>query len=105
MRKQSFNTELAADLGIGVAIVYQFVSDACKAGATEWTHFHDGRYWVEFPQNRFADVFPYMSVNTVRCHLKKLEGYRLIDSACFDTYTQCIKSYSAVPDSRFNDPD
>lgn len=102
MSKQYFNTELATDLGVTTAIVYQFIVDACKPNATEWTQCHDGRLWVEFPQNRFADVFPYMSVNTVRRHLKELESYSLIDSACFDTYTKVIKSYAPVPDDRFN---
>ena len=102
MRKQSLNPELAIDLGVRAAIVYQFITDACEAGNPEWTLCHDGRFWVEFPQGRFADAFPYMSADTVRKTLKKLEAFRLIDSACFDTYTKCIKSYAAVPDDMYN---
>nr|UVX87045.1 MAG: Replication initiator protein A (RepA) N-terminus [Bacteriophage sp.] len=103
MSKQYFNTEIAGDLGIRMAIVYQFIVDACKANATEWTQCHDGRFWVEFPQSRFMDVFPYMKPATVRSILNKLQRFRLIDSACFDTYTKVIKSYAPVPDDRFND--
>lgn len=39
-----------------------------------------------------------MSANMVRDCLRELEAFRLIDSACFNKYTKCIKSYSAVPD-------
>lgn len=104
MRKPYFNPDLALDLGITTAVVYQFISDACKANATPWTQLHDGRYWVELPQRRFMDAFPYMSPATVRKTLRKLQGFGLIESACFDTYTKCIKSYSPTPDYRFDDP-
>lgn len=103
MRRHYFNPELAADLGVNTAVVYQFVADACKANATPWTQQHDGRFWVAFPQSRFVDVFPYMAESTVRVHLKDLESYGLIESACFDTYTKCIKSYSPTSDDRFDD--
>lgn len=105
MRKQRLNPEIAIDLGVNTAIVYQFIADACKPNATEWTQCHNGRLWVEFPQSRFMDVFPYMSPATVRKNLWKLQSFGLIESACFDTYTKCIKSYSPVPDDRFDDPD
>lgn len=105
MGKQRLNPEIAIDLGVTTAIVYQFISDACKLNATEWTQCHNGRLWVEFPQSRFMDVFPYMSTDTVRRSLRKLQSFGLIESACFDTYTKCIKSYSPVPDDRFDDPD
>lgn len=97
MTKQCLDPELAVDLGVNAALVYQFISDACKPDATEWTQYHDGRYWVEFPQRRFMDVFPYMSTDLVRKNLHKLQSFGLIESACFDTYTKCIKSYSPVP--------
>lgn len=105
MRKQYFNTELASDLGVNTAIVYQFISDACKSNATEWTHCHDGRLWVEFPKSRFMDAFPYLAPCTVYKLLKRLEDFGLIESACFDTYTKTIKSYSPVPDCLFDDSD
>lgn len=105
MRKQYFNTEIAGDLGINTAIVYQFIVDACKPNATEWTQCHDGRFWVEFPQSRFEEAFPYMKIPTVRSLLNKLQRFGLIESACFDTYTKVIKSYSPVPDDRFDDTD
>lgn len=102
MRKHYFNPEIATDLGIYAAIVYRFIADMCEAGESEWTHCHDGRFWVEFPQSRFPDAFPYMNPATVRRNLRKLEDFKLIVSGCFDTYTKTIKSYSAVPDDRLN---
>lgn len=105
MRKPYFNPEVAADFGISAAVIYQFISDACKADATPWTQLHDGRYWVVFPKRRFKDVFPYLSETTVYKTLRKLQNFGLIESACFDTYTKNILSYSPRPDDRFDDFD
>lgn len=105
MRKQYFNPDLAIDLGINAAIVFQFVWETCKNDTTPWVQCHDGRRWVEFPKSRFQEVFPYMSVDTVYHQLRKLETFGLIESTCLDTYTKTIKSYSPRPDSVFYDPD
>ena len=76
MRKHYFNPELASDIGVSTAVVYQSILDACNVNATPWTQLHDGRYWVEFPARRFTEVFPYLSENTVYKNLRKLQDFR-----------------------------
>lgn len=94
MARHYFDPEVAMSVNVKAAVIYQFIVNACKKDATPWTQFHDGEYWVEFPQSRFEDVFPYMSVGTVRNWLNILEKLEYIKSGCFDDYTQTIKSYS-----------
>lgn len=101
MTKHSFNPDFAAEYGIKEAIVYQYISDSCKGEATPDTHQHDGRFWLEFPRNRFGEVFPYMNEATVYNIVRKLQRLELLDSACFTTYPKMVRSYSPRADTPF----
>lgn len=96
MRKHFLDPEVASEVGVNAALIYQFIEDACKPNATPWTQFRDGKCWVEFPKRRFQQVFPYMSDNTVYRLLKVLENLEYIEVGHFDTYNPGTKSYSPI---------
>lgn len=91
-----FDTDDARAINTNAAIIYQFIKNACKKNATQYTHYANGKYWVALPQRVFEEVFPTMCARTVYSNLKILEALEYIESNCFDTYTKVIKSYSPL---------
>lgn len=73
----SFDTEVAQDVGVIPAVLYKNIQFWCEKNRTNGTHFHDGFYWSYNSIKAFCDQFPYLSKDQITYALKKLEdsGY------------------------------
>lgn len=73
----SFDTEVAQDVGVIPAVLYKNIQFWCEKNRTNETHFHDGFYWSYNSIKAFCDQFPYLTKDQITYALKKLEdsGY------------------------------
>lgn len=73
----SFDTEVAQDVGVIAAILYKNIQFWCEKNRTNDVHFHDGEYWTYNSIKAFCDQFPYLTKDQITYALKKLEesGY------------------------------
>lgn len=73
----SFDSEVAKDVGIIAAILYHNIKYWCEKNATNEVHYHDGHYWTYNSTKAFCSQFTYLSRDQINYALKKLEdaGY------------------------------
>ena len=73
----SFDTEVALDVGINAAILYKNIQYWCEFNKTNDKNFHDGYYWTYNSTKAFSQQFKYLSAKQVRTALDVLEekGY------------------------------
>ena len=76
----SFDTEVAMDVGINAAILYKNIQYWCEHNRTNGHHYHDGYYWTFNSMKAYAEQFPYLSEAQVRQALKILESKGYIKS-------------------------
>lgn len=67
-----FNVEIAKELGVHAAIIYNNIDFWCAKNAANNRHFHDGYYWTYNSKRAFAELFPYMTQRQIEYALKKL---------------------------------
>lgn len=80
----NFDTEIAKDVGVNAAILYQNIHYWCDHNRANGTNKHDGLYWTYNSMRAFADLFPYLSEAQVRQALKVLETKGYIKSGYFN---------------------
>lgn len=75
----SFNPEVAADVGIEAAILYQNIQYWCEKNRANNKNLYDGYYWTFNSVAAFEQMFPYLSYKQIRGALTILEekGYIL----------------------------
>lgn len=73
----SFDTEVALDVGINAAVLYKNIQYWCEFNKTNDKNFHDGYYWTYNSTKAFSQQFKYLSAKQVRTALDVLEekGY------------------------------
>lgn len=76
----SFDTEIAKDVGVNAAIIYQNIHYWCDHNRANGINEYDGLYWTYNSMRAFADLFPYLSEAQVRQALKVLEAKGYIKS-------------------------
>jgi hypothetical protein len=67
-----FNTEVAQEVGIEAAILFQNISFWIDKNEKNDRHKHEGRYWTYNSTKAFAEQFPYMTDGKIRRALEKL---------------------------------
>ena len=72
MALHSFDPEVAREVGMNAAVLYQNIHYWCEHNAANERNFHDGRYWTYNSNKAFAELFPYMSAKQIRTALNKL---------------------------------
>lgn len=72
-----FETEVAKDVGVVAAVLYQNIQYWCEHNRANRIHYHDGHYWTFNSIEAFTELFPYLTKNQINLALKKLEdsGY------------------------------
>ena len=80
----SFDSEVAMDVGVNAAILYKNIQYWCEHNRTNGTNEHDGLFWTYNSMKAFAEQFPYMSEKQVRASLALLEEKGYIKSGCFN---------------------
>lgn len=73
----SFDTEVAQDVGIVAAILYKNIQYWCLKNKANEINEHDGLFWTYNSMKAYQELFPYLGVKAIRAGLDKLEeqGY------------------------------
>ena len=83
-KHHSFNTRIAKDIGIVPAIILNNLDYWLEKNIANNKHYYDGSYWTYNSVRAFSDLFPYMSANTIRNALNKLEELELIKTGNYN---------------------
>lgn len=73
-----FDTEIAEQLSVNAAIIFQHIAFWCIHSEANGTNYHDGEYWTYSSVNAFCTVFPYLSAKQINVAIKKLLDAELI---------------------------
>ena len=75
----SFDTDVAMDVGINAAIIYKNIQFWCEKNRANNKNLYDGYYWTFNSVAAFEQMFPYLSYKQIRGALTILEekGYIL----------------------------
>lgn len=97
----SFDTDVAKDVGINAAIIYFNIQFWCEHNRTNDTNYYDGYYWTYNSTKAFCEQFPYMSKDQINYALKKLEDAKYIITGNYNKSTYDRTKWYA--DIRAND--
>ena len=74
----SFDTDIAKDYGIEIALMYKHVTYWVNYNKKLKSNFHEGRYWFYNTIDEFSAHFPYWSKKQVERILKKIVDLKLV---------------------------
>lgn len=80
----SFDTDVALDVGINAAIIYRNIQYWCEKNRANEQNEYDGLFWTYNSISAFGKQFPYMSEKQIRTALKVLEDKQYIRSGIFN---------------------
>jgi len=80
----SFDADVAIDVGVNAAIIYRNIQYWCEKNRTNDQHFYDGFYWTYNSISAFCEQFPYLSEKQIRSSLKILEDNGYIKSGNYN---------------------
>lgn len=78
MKKHIFDIDVAQLVGLNAAAILENIAHWCEHNAANNTNLHGGHYWTYNSTKAFGELFPYMTVNTIRTSIKKLKEAGLI---------------------------
>ena len=98
----SFKTEIAEDVGVVAAVIFNYIEFRCRSNADEKKGEYDGKFWARCPLEWFQNKFPYLSKDQVRYAIEKLEknGY-IVEDVLNDSKYDRTKWYS-LSDKEWN---
>lgn len=85
MSRHSFDPDIARQVGVNAAVIYQNIYWWCEKNAANGKHLHDGRYWTYNSVTAFDDLFPYFTRKQIRGALDKLLDSGLLLSGNFNS--------------------
>jgi len=80
----SFDTDVAVDVGVNAAIIYKNIQFWCEKNRTNRQNEHEGFYWTYNSIQAFSEQFPYLSPKQIRSSLMILEEKGYIRSGNFN---------------------
>ena len=80
----SFDTDIAVDVGINAAILYKNIQFWCEKNRTNGQNEFEGLYWTYNSISAFEEQFPYLSTKQIRTALALLEERGYIKSGVFN---------------------
>ena len=80
----SFDTDVAMDVGINAAIIYKNIQYWCEKNKANDQNYHDGYYWTYNSMKAFTEQFPYLSDKQIRSALCVLEEKGYIKSGNYN---------------------
>lgn len=84
--KHYFDVEVAKEVGVNAAIIYENISYWVKHNAKNGKNLKDGLFWTYATQKDIAAQFDYLSVKQVRTALEKLEACGYIKTGSFNRH-------------------
>ncbi len=98
MSRHSFDPQVAEQVGINAAVIYQNIVFWCEKNAANERNIHDGKAWTYNSMTAFVKLFPYLTYAQIRGALSKLEDADLLEAGNFNsdprdkTKWYCVKS-------------
>lgn len=80
----SFDTEVAQDVGMAAAVLYKNIQYWCEKNRANGMHEHDGLTWTYNSIKAYKELFPYLPEKTIRRSLELLEKKGYIKVGCFN---------------------
>src|SRR5699024_4949174 len=74
----SFNTEIAKEVGVNAAVIFYNISFWIEKNATNSKNMFDGNFWTYYSISAFEEQFEYLSSRQIRTSLEKLVDNNLI---------------------------
>ena len=84
MRNHSLDPEIAAQVKLNAAMIYQTILRSCERNAAKGEHIHNGKAWTCKSIPAFGVLFPYLTLSQIRWSLDKLARKGLIEVGCFN---------------------
>lgn len=85
-KKHCFNIEVAKDVGINAALVFENLSFWVNHNAATGRNLRDGVYWTYGTHKDIAEQFDYLTVKQVRTALDKLIGHGYIRTGRYNKH-------------------
>lgn len=79
-----FDPTIAEQVGVNAAVVYQNILFWCEKNKANNKHCYDGLYWTYNTVKAWKELIPYLSIQSIRTALKKLEDEGLIKTGNFN---------------------
>lgn len=95
----SFDEDVAREVGVNAAVIYQNIVFWVRKNEANEVHFHDGRYWTYNSSTAFSRIFSFLSRDAIKRALKKLKEAGYIETGEFNEnpydrtkwYTVCCR--------------
>lgn len=84
MSRHSFDPEIAKQVGINAAVIYQNILWWAERNAANNKHNYEGLWWTYNSIAAFGELFPYLTSKQIRTALDRLEEQKLIVSGSFN---------------------
>ena len=97
MSAHVFDPEIAAQVGLNAAVIYQNIFFWVEKNAAVGRNFHEGRYWTRNSAEGFANLFPYLTPKQIRTALDKLEEAGLLVSGNFNKVSYDRTKWYSLP--------
>ena len=95
--KHFFDVEIAKQVGIAPAIIYENIIFWIEKNRANDKHFHDGSYWTYNSTRAFSELFPYLSEDQISRSLKKLQDANLIVKGNFNEKGYDRTTWFSIP--------
>lgn len=96
--QHSFDIDIAIKYGIEPAIILNNIQFWTAKNAANNHNFHDNKHWIYNSVRAWSELFPYMSANTIRNGLKKLEDCGILISGNYNQNTYDRTKWYAIVD-------
>ena len=73
-----FEKELALEVGVNGALVYECIRTQCKESCLDRKNYHRGFYWMRASVREFHEKLPYLSPAEIRTALRDLLAKKVI---------------------------
>lgn len=80
----SFDTDVAKDVGVVPAVIYQNIKYWCEKNRTNGKNEYEGLWWTYNSVKAFCEQFPYLTKNQINTALEKLIEAGYIKKGCYN---------------------
>ena len=84
--KHYFEVNVAKEVGVNAAIVYENIAFWVKHNANQGKNLREGVHWMYATQKELSEQFDYLSIKQVRTALEKLEEHEYIKTGSFNRH-------------------
>lgn len=83
MSIHSFDTEIAKEVGVVAATVYNFIASRISDNQSKGKHLYNDKYWTNKSVAKLQEEFTYLSKSQLKTALRKLVDAKLLKSSQF----------------------